>query len=55
VETFSGIATPKRSTLPASQQLYRTWLLDLECCHEITTRKDLPFDVANKSFLREIM
>jgi hypothetical protein len=54
VETFSGVATPKRSTLPASQQLYRIWLNDLEWCHETTVQKDLPFDVANESFLREI-
>jgi hypothetical protein len=54
VETFSGVATLKRSTLPALQQLYRIWLNDLERCHEITAQKDLPFDIANKSFLREI-
>jgi hypothetical protein len=35
VETFSGIATPKRSTLLESQQLYRIWLLDLEHCHRL--------------------
>jgi len=54
VETLSGVATPKRSTLPASQQLYRIWLTDLEQRHETTVQKDLPFDVADESFLREI-
>jgi hypothetical protein len=54
VETLSGVAAPKRSTLPASQQLYRIWLRDLEHRHEITARKDLPFDVADESFLREL-
>jgi hypothetical protein len=54
VETFLGVATLKRSTLLASQQLYRIWLCDLEHHHEITTRKDLPFNVADKSFLREL-
>jgi hypothetical protein len=54
VETFSGVATPKRSTLPASQQLYRIWLRDLEHRHETIAKKDLPFDVADESFLREL-
>jgi hypothetical protein len=55
VETLSGAATLKRSTLLASQRLYRIWLLDLEHRHETTAKRDLPFDVADKSFLREIM
>jgi hypothetical protein len=54
VETFSGTATPKRNILLASQQLYRIWLRDLEHHHETTARKDLPFDVADKLFLREL-
>jgi hypothetical protein len=54
METFSGAATPKRSTLPASQQLYRIWLIDLERRHKTTAQKDLPFDVADESFLREL-
>jgi hypothetical protein len=55
VETLSGAATPKRSTLPVSQQLYRIWLLNLEHRYETTAKKDLPFDIADESFLREIM
>jgi hypothetical protein len=54
VETLSGAATLKRSTLPASQQLYRIWLIDLERCYEITIEKNLPFDVADELFLREL-
>jgi hypothetical protein len=54
VETLSEAATLKRSTLPASQQLYRIWRIDLEWCHKTIIQKDLPFDIANESFLREL-
>jgi hypothetical protein len=54
VETLSGAATLKRNILPASQQLYRIWLIDLEQHHETIAQKDLPFDVADESFLREL-
>jgi len=37
-----------------SQQLYRIWLLDLEWCHKTTIKEDLPFDVADESFLKEL-